>query len=67
MRLAIIGYGKMGKTIEQIAIERGHSIAITVDKNELSQIGKLDSSTIDVAIEFTEPTSALNNIKSCID
>lgn len=67
MRLAIIGYGKMGKTIEKIAIERGHSIAVALDKDDFSQINKLDSSTIDVAVEFTEPISAFSNIKSCID
>jgi len=67
MKLAIIGYGKMGKTIEKIAIERGHSIAIALDKDDFSQINTLDSNTIDAAVEFTEPTSAFSNIKSCID
>ncbi len=63
MKIALLGYGKMGKTIERLATERGHSIThkITTD------IEHTDLSDADVAIDFSVPTAAFNNIKSCID
>ncbi|WP_462249141.1 4-hydroxy-tetrahydrodipicolinate reductase [Ekhidna sp.] len=64
MRIALIGYGKMGKAIEKIAIQQGHDIAITIqDSNELEQ---LSISNVDIAIEFTQPESAYANISHCI-
>jgi len=65
MNIALIGYGKMGKAIEKIAKERGHVITAKLDvsnKNELHSKGFLNS---DVAIEFTRPESALDNILHC--
>ena len=65
MNIALIGYGKMGKAIEKIAIERGHSISVKIDvsnSNDLHSEGFLNS---DVAIEFTRPESALDNILHC--
>ncbi len=64
MNIAIIGYGKMGKAIEQIAIERGHTISAIIHRSNLTQ-EELEGT--DVAIEFTEPNAAYENIKSCID
>lgn len=65
MRILIIGYGKMGKMIEQIAKERGHQIAGVVDINDsLENVSKED---VDVAIDFTIPSSIMNNIKICLD
>ena len=65
MNIALIGYGKMGKAIEKIAKERGHVITVQVDvsnKHDLQSQGFLNS---DVAIEFTRPESALENILHC--
>lgn len=63
MKIALLGYGKMGKTIEKIALKRGHKIALKVDKNSSNY--NLDK--VDVAIDFSVPTAAFNNIKKCID
>lgn len=67
MRIALIGYGKMGKTIERIAIERGHSISYKIDVNSKDDLKLINSSNTDVAIEFSQPESAFNNISHCID
>jgi 4-hydroxy-tetrahydrodipicolinate reductase len=62
VNILLIGYGKMGKVIEQVALERGHQI---VGKIELGFEGIFPKA--DVAIEFTQPESAIDNIKKCID
>ena len=62
MNIALLGYGRMGKTIEKIAIERGHSIVAKIDKN--SDEGKLPEA--DVAINFSVPDAAVTNIKSAL-
>lgn len=67
MRLLIIGYGKMGKTIEEIAKKRGHEIADIIDVNNYDKLKDADSAAIDAAIEFTQPEAAFNNIKTCIE
>jgi len=67
MNIALIGYGKMGKEIEQIAIERGHSIGLIIDitnQQDLS-VEMLNQKSIDVAIEFTIPDSAFANYSIC--
>ncbi|MCL2184839.1 MAG: 4-hydroxy-tetrahydrodipicolinate reductase [Treponema sp.] len=73
MRIAIIGYGKMGKMIEQIALLQGHSIAVIVDPfvtNNASNIqiaktiAQADFNSVDAAIEFTQPDTALANINA---
>ncbi|MEJ6617019.1 MAG: 4-hydroxy-tetrahydrodipicolinate reductase [Crocinitomicaceae bacterium] len=64
MNIALIGYGKMGKVIEEIAISRGHSIV--AKSNSQSPIELIDFSNVDVAIEFTVPHFAVNHIKHCI-
>ncbi|WP_445956466.1 4-hydroxy-tetrahydrodipicolinate reductase [Yeosuana sp.] len=63
MKIALLGYGKMGKTIEQIAIQRGHQIILTVDKDD----DDYDITKADVAIDFSIPTVAYNNISNCIN
>jgi 4-hydroxy-tetrahydrodipicolinate reductase len=60
MQIALIGYGKMGKEIEKIAIERQHIIVARIDKDNLNELNNLNA---DVAIEFTEPDSAPDNFK----
>ena len=63
MKIALLGYGKMGKTIEQIAINRGHEIVLTVDKDDENY----DIKKADVAIDFSIPSVAFNNISNCIN
>jgi 4-hydroxy-tetrahydrodipicolinate reductase len=66
MRIMLIGYGKMGKAIESIAIERGHSVPVKIDYNNASDLKNITNQEVDIAIEFTQPESALHNIKTCI-
>ncbi len=63
MKIALLGYGKMGKTIEKIAIERGHTIILKVDKDDTSY----DVSEADVAIDFSIPKAAVDNITNCFN
>lgn len=64
MKIVLIGYGKMGKTIERIAQSRGHEITGKVDVGD--DIALLNK-PVDVAIEFTQPEAAVNNLKACFD
>ncbi|WP_436516709.1 4-hydroxy-tetrahydrodipicolinate reductase [Ekhidna sp. To15] len=64
MRIALIGYGKMGKAIERIAEESNHQISLIV--KDSSDLSELTDTSIDIAIEFTQPESAFNNIVHCI-
>jgi 4-hydroxy-tetrahydrodipicolinate reductase len=64
LKIAIIGYGKMGQMIEQKAIERGHDIVVKIDAVATDRDWEL-LSTADVAIEFTRPESAVENINKC--
>jgi 4-hydroxy-tetrahydrodipicolinate reductase len=67
MKLALIGYGKMGHEIEQVALERGHQIIVTIDnETEWSErLGLVESA--DVAIEFSHPSVALANIRRTLE
>lgn len=67
MRIALIGYGKMGKTIERIAIERGHTISAIIDVHNKEEIKNLNGQIADVAIEFSQPESAFSNISHCLE
>lgn len=67
MIIALVGYGKMGKTIEGIALERGHSVGLKIDIDTVDSFTKENLSKCDVAIEFTGPHSAKENILKCID
>jgi len=62
MNIALLGYGKMGKAIETIAIKRGHKIALKVSSDTKEYTLK----NIDVAIDFSLPSSAFENISKCI-
>ncbi len=64
MKIAIIGYGKMGHIIERIARERGHEIVCIVDKENVADIHTVAFRSADVAIEFTTPTTAESNIRA---
>ena len=63
MRLLMIGYGKMGKAIEAIAIQRGHTVVHVDNREELSNF----NSTADAAIEFSQPDAVVDNLKFCFD
>jgi 4-hydroxy-tetrahydrodipicolinate reductase len=63
MKLALIGYGKMGKTIEEIALQRGHTIVLKIDIDNAVDFNKENISKADAAIEFTSPHSAYENVK----
>jgi 4-hydroxy-tetrahydrodipicolinate reductase len=65
MRIALIGYGKMGKAIERIAQGRGHEIALRIDLDNGQDLTAENLSKADVAIEFTGPASATNNLLTC--
>jgi len=67
MKLALIGYGKMGKAIEEVALHRGHEVIIKIDQPNLHEFTKENLEAADVAIEFTGPHSALENIKKCLE
>ena len=62
MKIALIGYGKMGHMIESIARERGHEIVSIIDQNNLDEFESNAFASADVAIEFTTPQTAANNI-----
>lgn len=66
MNILILGYGKMGKIIGEIAESRGHSLAGKINIDNLEELETLDTRTIDVAIEFSEPTAAFDNISWAI-
>ena len=67
MKIALLGYGKMGKTIEEIALQKGHTISLTIDLHNLPDLTKDNLQKADVAIEFTTPENAMNNILQCFD
>src|SRR5690554_3638719 len=67
MKLAIIGYGKMGKAIEEIALERGHQIVLKISKENINAFSESNLRMADVAIEFTEPKSAYGNVVKCLE
>ena len=67
MKIALIGYGKMGKEIEQIALSRGHTIVLKIDVNNVNTFTSDDLKIADTAIEFSTPESAINNIYKCFD
>ena len=67
LKIALIGYGKMGKTIEQLAIDKGHSISLKIDINAADSLSDLSPETADVAIEFTRPDSAFENITTALN
>lgn len=66
MRIALLGYGKMGKAIEEIALERGHEIVLKVNEDNLADFTKENVQRADVAIEFTNPHSAYANVKQAL-
>jgi len=66
MKIALIGYGKMGKMIEQVALSKGHEISFKIDIDNIGDIDKLTPQNTDIAIEFTTPHSAYSNVTKCL-
>lgn len=67
MKIALIGYGKMGRAIEAIALNEGHSIVLKVDVDNTDELTNENLKKSDVAIEFTTPDNAVSNILKCFD
>ena len=67
MNIALIGFGKMGKAISEIAEDRGHTISAKISSSNLDDLHSEAFLSSDVAIEFSRPESAFNNIKHCIE
>lgn len=67
MKIALIGYGKMGKAIEEIAVSRGHEIVLKIDMDNQHDFTADNLSKADVAIEFTGPHSAVQNLQRLFD
>jgi 4-hydroxy-tetrahydrodipicolinate reductase len=67
MKIALIGYGKMGKAIEQVAVSKGHEIVLKIDLDNSQDITRESLSNADVAIEFTGPASAASNLLKCAE
>lgn len=67
MRIALIGYGKMGHMIEQVALGRGHEVVCRIDVDNQEAFGSEAFLTADVAIEFTSPSVAWGNVQRCFE
>ena len=67
MKIALIGYGKMGKEIEQILISRGHTVTLIIDIDNAGDLNAENLRKADVAIEFTTPHTAFQNIVTCLE
>ncbi|MGN0007888.1 MAG: 4-hydroxy-tetrahydrodipicolinate reductase [Alistipes sp.] len=67
MKVAIIGYGKMGHEIERVLLSRGHSVNLIIDQNNAADLCADRLRDVDVAIEFTTPSTAYDNIRTCIE
>lgn len=67
MNIALIGYGKMGKAIEEIALERGHKVVLRISTSNRHEMTEENLSQADVAIEFTNPEAAKENVMHCLN
>lgn len=67
MKILLLGYGKMGQLIDRLATEAGHQIVAKINIDNRQALDSLDNSLVDVAIDFSQPEAAVDNIKWCID
>ncbi len=65
MKIALLGYGKMGRIIEQFAVDRGHEIVLKIDEHNLADKTQENLQKADVAIDFSVPQTAIANIELC--
>jgi 4-hydroxy-tetrahydrodipicolinate reductase len=66
MRIALLGYGKMGKAIEKVALERGHEVVFRIDLNNTGDKQNINKDNVDAVIEFSSPHSAYSNLEFCM-
>jgi 4-hydroxy-tetrahydrodipicolinate reductase len=66
MNIAIIGYGRMGHEIESAALARSHAVKLIVDKDNMDDLNERSTRDVDVAIEFTTPETAFENVVKCL-
>jgi len=66
MKIALLGYGKMGKMIEKFALDNQHEIVLKIDESNLMELTENNLKKADVAIEFSTPKAVLNNITLCL-
>ena len=66
MRIAIVGYGKMGRMVEDTALRRGHEVVCRIDKDNISELDSLQHADVDAAIEFSTPLTAYGNVKTLL-
>lgn len=66
MRVILLGYGKMGKVIEGLALERGHTIVAHIDEENRAELDQFSPDTADVVIEFSHPDAAVQNLRDCL-
>jgi len=67
MKIALLGYGKMGKAVEEIALQNGHTVCVVINSKNKYDLTKKTLQNTDVAIEFTNPDDAVKNILLCFD
>lgn len=67
MKIALIGYGKMGKAIEEVALSKGHEVVLKIDLDNAADFNQENIAKADVAIEFTGPHSAKQNVLKCLE
>lgn len=67
MNIALFGYGKMGKEIESVALQRNHTITLKITNENINYITESDLQKADVAIEFSTPQTVITNIKKCFN
>ena len=67
MKIVLLGYGKMGQTIEKIALEQGHEVVLKIDSNNRATLTPEQIKQADVVIEFTRPEAAKENVLFCLD
>ena len=67
MKIALIGYGKMGQAIEEVALQRGHQVVLKINEDNLAEFTHENISKADIAIEFTGPESAFENITKLLE
>ncbi len=67
MKVAIVGYGKMGKAIEQLALDAGHTISMIIDADNANDLHNIFPENTDVAIEFSQPETAFDNIMTLLN
>jgi 4-hydroxy-tetrahydrodipicolinate reductase len=67
MKLALLGYGKMGQIIERLALERGHEVVLKIHIDNIDELTTSNLRKADVAIDFSAPSAALSNIYACFD